>query len=301
MDTKLALRSCSIGACVLLFSALGFSQQAEGGTEAEMNETRGEMDTMPAEGAEQPGEPGLHQHPTPQYDAEDYDGDEYGSNDFDAEYEGPADYDADPYVDPDVEPMTYAEPRSTMRESVFAAGAADDPYRPETVTPMGMSAMVGGGVTGFTEEEPRSFSEVGGGWDARLVIGTRTIIAGELAYLGSSRDVAALGLDESAFLQGHGGEAAARLNLLPGLFQPYLLAGAGFTRYTLTNEDFNTSSIDDSATVAHFPLGVGAALRYEGFVADARGVFRPTVEGDMFSDDSEMHTWGANLSLGAEF
>src|SRR5690606_32492034 len=103
----------------------------------------------------------------------------------------------------------------------------------------------------------------------------RSIIAAELAYIGSSRDVTALGLDNNAFLQSHGGELAGRLNLLPGLIQPYILAGVGFTRYDLSNEDFNTSSISSTETVAHFPLGAGAALRYEGFVVDARGTFRP--------------------------
>lgn len=295
MDTKVALRSCSIGACVLIVPALALAQPDE----AEMGETQGEtgsseMESTPPEGSPAPADPGLNQQPSSQYDAEG----RYSPNEPVAEYGSPADQSRDPYLDPDPEPMT--DRRSGTREAVFAE-TADDPYRPNTITPVGMSATVGGGVTGFTQEEARNFSEVGGGWDARLVIGTRTMIAGELAYIGSSRDVVALGLDDSAFLQGHGGEAAARLNLLPGIFQPYLLAGAGFTRYSLTNEDFNTSSIEDSATVAHFPLGVGAALRYNGFVADARGVFRPTVEGNMFSDDSEMHTWGANLSLGAEF
>lgn len=188
----------------------------------------------------------------------------------------------------------------TGRQAVFM-GDAQDSHRPDTASSLGMSATLGGGVSGFTDQRVTDFTEVGGNWDARLAIGTRNIIAAELAYIGSSRDVAALGLDTNAFLQSHGGEVAGRLNLLPGVFQPYVLAGVGFTRYDLTNEDFNTSSISSSETVAHFPLGAGAALRYEGFIVDARGTFRPAVEGNLFSEESEMHTWGANLSLGAEF
>ena len=44
-----------------------------------------------------------------------------------------------------------------------------------------------------------------------------------------------------------------------------------------------------------------AALRYQGSVADARGVLRPAISGDLFSEDATMHTWGASLSVGTEF
>src|SRR5690606_27338644 len=176
-----------------------------------------------------------------------------------------------------------------------------DSYRTETFTPAGMSATVGGGVTGFTDKNARQFTGTGGAWNVRLVFGTRTILGAELAYIGSGQDISALGLDNDAFLQSHGGEVAARLHLLPGLIQPYVLAGAGFTRYLLTNADANTSSVDDADNVIQFPLGVGAALHYERFVADVRGVFRPVTSGDLFTEEAAMHTWGANLSLVTEF
>src|SRR5690606_34402597 len=113
--------------------------------------------------------------------------------------EAPTQYDTDVYIDP-ADPA-YVDPADpTYTDPAFTTGqTTDDASRPNTLTPFGMSATGGGGVTGFTDEEARDFSEVGGGWDARFVLGTRTPVAGEVAYLGSSRSVSALGLDDSAF------------------------------------------------------------------------------------------------------
>ena len=189
---------------------------------------------------------------------------------------------------------------SILRQSVFEDSMID-PYRPRTLTPWGMSATVGGGVQGFTGKQARNFTDTGVGWNARFVFGTRSIVGAELAYVGSSQDIYTLGLDKSAFLQSHGGELAARLNFLPGMVQPFVFAGAGVTRYLLSNEDVNTSSIDSRDTVVDFPLGVGTDLRYEGFLVDARGTFRPTVGDNLFDGSGQMHTWGANLAIGSEF
>lgn len=278
MNKKLIPRA--LGSFVLLIPAVALADPSDG------SRTVADNDDMI-----------VHEGPEGPHGGVAEDNDQYGSRDFDADYNANATDEEGVYS-----PHNAAEGRQVgMRESVFGDNMNKDLYRPDTLIAPGMSATLGGGVSGFTQEEPREFSDIGAGWDARFTVGTRSIIAGEIAYIGTSRDVTALGLDSSAFLQSHGGEVDARLNLLPGMIQPYILAGAGFTYYQLTNEDFNTSSIADSETVAHFPLGVGAALRYEGFVVDARGVYRPTLQGDLFSEDTQMNTWGANLNLGTEF
>lgn len=190
---------------------------------------------------------------------------------------------------------------SPVRPSVFAADAAQ-PRRPTLVTPIGMSATLGGGLTGFTASRAREFSDVGGGWNARLVVGTRSMIAGEVAYIGSVQDINAIGLDPGAQLLANGGEVLGRVNFLPGMFQPYVLAGAGYVNYNVVNNDFNTSSINNSDNLVQFPIGAGMAFRYEGLVVDARGTFRPTVEGDLFANgENGMQSWGTNLSAGFEF
>lgn len=181
-------------------------------------------------------------------------------------------------------------------------GGDIDPYEPDLMTDYGMGVAVGGGVTGLIDENARDHTDVGGSWDARFIFGTRSIVAGEIAYLGTGQSVDALGLDGDTALVGNGAEASAHLNFLPGMWQPYLLAGVGYTHYELVGDDFNTSSVADDDDVAHFPLGAGLAFRYQGFMADARGVVRPVAGDEMFSaSGGSLNTWGANLSAGAEF
>lgn len=195
--------------------------------------------------------------------------------------------------------LASAQERRIIRESVFIADAPD-PHRPTLRTPFGMSIMVGGGITDFTGETARDFTNLAGAWNARLTLGTRTFLGIELAYVGSSQDVEALGLDDSGFLLANGFEGIVKVNLLPGMWQPYVFGGAGWTRYTISNDDFNTSALEDSDNVATFPVGGGVGFRYEGLVVDARGTFKPTADDELFGDGA-MHTWGANLNVGWEF
>lgn len=189
-----------------------------------------------------------------------------------------------------------------VTERALIDTGGEEAYAPDFITSVGMSVTGGGGVTGFTDGAARDYSGVGGSWNARFAVGTRSILAGEIAYLGTGQDINALGLDNQANLMSNGGELAARLNILPGIVQPYLLAGVGYAHYELVGEDFNTSSVESSDDVAYFPLATGVAFRYEGFIADARGSFRPVASGSMFDDGGgELHSWNANLNAGVEF
>ena len=178
----------------------------------------------------------------------------------------------------------------------------DDAEKPRLMTGIGTSVTVGAAAVGFLDDFGRDVTDIGGGWDARVVVGTRNIIAGEAAYMGSVQNVQALGLDGGALLVGNGAEGAVRINFLPGLLQPYLIAGIGFTHYEVSNEDFNTSNVHDSDNSVHFPLGGGLAFRYDGLVLDARGVIRPQGEADLVENgDTTMTAWSGNLSGGWEF
>lgn len=186
-----------------------------------------------------------------------------------------------------------------VRPSVFRPNAPE-PHSSNLVTAIGISASLGGSVNGFTGSAARAYTATGGGWNARLTVGTRSFIAGEVAYVGTIQDVDAIGLDDGAQLLSNGGEALARLNLLPGLVQPYVVGGGAIVNYRLVNDDFNTSSIDGADTMVQFPVGAGVAFRYEGLVIDGRGTYRPVIDDDMFAQDT-MATWSANLSGGFEF
>jgi hypothetical protein len=174
--------------------------------------------------------------------------------------------------------------------------------RPEIVTGIGLGLTIGGGVTGFIDDDVQGATQVGGAWDARLTIGTRSLLAAEIGYLGGAQSIDALGLDNDAVLLTNGAEAALRLNILAGIVQPYILAGGGWTHFRLVNSDFNTSAIEDSDNAAHFPLGGGLGVRYEGLLIDARGVVRPVVDDELFAEQGAgMHSWEAKMSAGAEF
>jgi opacity protein-like surface antigen len=171
------------------------------------------------------------------------------------------------------------------------------------MTDIGVGVILGGGVQGFIESDARDFTDVGGAWGLRLALGTDLPVGAEIGYLGAAQNITALGLDQGAFLLTNGAEAAARINFLTGMVQPYALAGAGWTNFRVTNEDFNTSSIASDDNIVHFPVGLGLAGRLaEGLMLDARGVVRAAPSGDLFAeDDGNMHTWGVNLSAGYEF
>jgi hypothetical protein len=195
--------------------------------------------------------------------------------------------------------LSLAQERRIVRESVFIADRPD-PYRPTLTTPYGLAILVGGGITDFSGSTAQGFTDPAGMWRAAINLGTRTFLGFELAYVGSSQDVQALGLDQSGFLLQNGGEGLVKLNLLPGMWQPYVYGGAGWSHYSISNEDFNTSAVEDTDNVATFPIGGGLGFRYEGLVVDGRGQYKFAVDNELFGDGS-MNTWGANLNVGWEF
>lgn len=184
----------------------------------------------------------------------------------------------------------------------------DDSYQmPSLISEHGMSAMIGGGVFGFTDEDTTDFIDVGGAWEARFAFGTREMIGTEVAYTGSAQDIDAAGLDGDAVLVSTGLEANARINVFGRrAWQPYAVAGVGWRRYDVTNDDFNTSSVANDDNTLEIPLGVGVAYRMNQFVLDVRGTFRPTLDNDLIADTpdepgTELHNWAATARVGFEF
>lgn len=262
------------GACALALAQPALAQEMETEVETEPGETEAEVEIQPGETeAEIEMEPG----------------------------ETEADVDVEPDVQVQVQPMPPPAP-VVVTPAPAPVIVEEDDGEPDLVTPFGVALSLGGGVRGFTEEDARDVIDEGGAWDARVLFGSRSIIALEAAYVGSASDVVALGLDPDATLMQNGVEGALRLNILTGMWQPYVLAGAGWSRYTVTNEDFNTSSVESEDDVAQFPLGAGVAFRYEGLVLDARGVYRPTASAELVpDDDGNMPSWAADLTAGIEF
>lgn len=193
------------------------------------------------------------------------------------------------------------------------------PGDPDVPSGFGNALMIGGGsmdrVTGDGSGRPTS---TGGSWLARYVLGTRSILAGELAYLGSAVPVDASATDGSgdATLLSNGGEVDLRVQVpIPVsaddavALAPFVVGGFGLLGHGVVG---NGGGIDDNTSLgdrltAHLPIGAGLAVMTRGFIADARVSYRPTLGGDnpVFNSrtafDNSMNGLAITGSLGVEF
>jgi len=179
-------------------------------------------------------------------------------------------------------------------------------------TPMGTNIAVGGGVEDFLDDEVESQSDVAGSWGARVVIGSRSAIAGEVEYIGAAQQIDALGVASDAALVRNGVTANLRLGLPftngPWAVTPYALGGLGWSRFDLINEGRNTSSIRNEDDVFTIPVGAGISAGYNRFTMDARYAFYPTFDDELLRTptgstdrDAGLDHWNINLMLGYEF
>lgn len=187
-----------------------------------------------------------------------------------------------------------------------AAWDRDRPGGPGTGLGLGLEA--GGGVLAYTRGQLANLTQTGGGWALRLIIGTRSYLAGEVAYVGSANTIGLGGLTTSAQLIGTGLEGALRLQLPVwlgergrGLVLPYILAGVGWSRYDVLDSNNNFNSGTNGLTV---PLGGGLILGYRHLLFDARAQYRlgyynnPLRLGD---DTSGTDNWSLTFHVGYEF
>ncbi len=213
----------------------------------------------------------------------------------------------DPTMVPQPQPIVIEPPAVQPVLTPPPAPLPEEPRR----GPLGIASIhVGGGVANFTRDEIRDLTDVGGYWDARVVLGTRSIIGVEASYVGAAQNIEALGLDSDATLIRNGVEGALRLNLPFNprgsvLVEPYAFGGAGWSRYNLVNEDFNTSNVRDEDDVFTVPLGVGLSTGARGFLFDARFTYRPTFGDDLVQNPdgstADLQNWTAGASIGYEF
>lgn len=174
---------------------------------------------------------------------------------------------------------------------------------------IGAALTVGGGLIDFTGDNARDMTSTGGYWNARVITGTRQFVGVEAAYIGSARDVSALGLSNQAMLVGNGVEGALRLNvpIINGrsIVEPFAFAGVGWSRYNITNSNTNTSSLASSDDIMEIPYGGGVSFGYNGFIADARFTYRSTYYNDLMRTPSglagRLDNWSVGGQLGVEF
>jgi hypothetical protein len=174
---------------------------------------------------------------------------------------------------------------------------------------IGISIQGGGGVTDFTGSNARTVTDTGGSWDIRAVFGTRQVLALEAAYVGSARGLTTGSLAANDMnLIGNGLEANLRLNapFLQGmtLLEPFIFVGAGWSHYYVSNDLVNSFTVA-SDNVGTVPMGLGLAVGYRGFLAEARFTYRPTYDDNdmVFTNGANLglDSWNASLMLGYEF
>jgi hypothetical protein len=178
-------------------------------------------------------------------------------------------------------------------------------------TPFGASVTVGGGVMNYTERAPLAVTNPGGLWNARVALGTRSVVGLEAGYLGTAQDIDAAGLDSGAFLVSNGAEGALRINapftFEQGMIAPYAVGGLGWQRFDLVNEGANTSSVEDVDNIMTVPMGVGISTVLSGFDLDARAMYHHTIGSELVGenvyswDSNALNFWSLQAGLGFEF
>ncbi len=201
------------------------------------------------------------------------------------------------------------------------ASRADDPsnvtslawHDSRLASDIGVSAMLGGGVIGFTEKTMRDLttSAVGGLWDLRVTLGSHTPLGLDIGYVGSAANINTLTGAHTGTLVGTTVEGAVRFNVLPhDTWNPYGFVGMGWQRYDVTGGTIrlSDSGMNETDNSIVFPMGVGIAYRdRSGLVLDLRGTFRSNIgyglvlESGTSATYVPMHTWEASAAAGYEF
>ena len=170
------------------------------------------------------------------------------------------------------------------------------------LTPLGEYALLGGGVSDYTDDAVKDRFGVGGSWDLRLGIGSRFYVGGEVAYVGSARG----GERDGADLLSNGAEAVVRVQYPYAtgqwLVEPFAFGGIGWDRVTLRDAAPGLKDEDDVGVV---PVGAGLTVGYGRFLLDARFTYRASFDEDLAlavgEEPADLEQWGVSAALGYEF
>lgn len=220
-----------------------------------------------------------------------------------------------PVTDPPAGRMYQSEEERRFDEQRAREDLYRTPYEPTPAAPpryflnMGASILLGGGVTNYAHSGMSDVSGLGGGWNAKLALGTHRFLALEAAYLGTASRIDALGLDGGATLVSNGVQGNLRFNLTRTWFQPYLFGGAAYKHYSLTNTDVNNSAVNDSDNVFEVPVGVGLAIRLgDHFVIEPRADYRFAFDDELLTSfdadgdaNGDLGNWNISTNIGVDF
>ena len=201
-----------------------------------------------------------------------------------------------------VQPVDAPPPRVVFLPMATVVERGEFGYTPRP----GIALMAGGGAVDFVGGDIKAATRMGGFWNVRALIGSRSLIGIEAAYLGTAQGIQAEGLGSDARLLSNGVEGALRLNAPLGigrfLLEPFGFAGAGWSRYNIVNSDSQSVSFRSSDDVITVPVGGGLSLGYAGFFVDARYTYRFTYDHNLIvSGDGQLDNWNLGGAIGFEF
>lgn len=157
----------------------------------------------------------------------------------------------------------------------------------QQVQPWELSA--GGGVSDFVQDTASHVTRVGGAWDVRIMYGAWSLVAGELAYVGTANGLAEVmapyALNGSILSSAL--EADLRLQLPDWIeyrpvVRPFVFFGVGVNSFDLVHEAFRNPmaiAASDASFVVPFGGGLEVALP-RGFALEGRYTYR-----GMFDDE----------------
>ena len=228
----------------------------------------------------------------------------------------PSDTTVTPMAEPAPEtvppPATTSTTTTTTEKTVVFLPMVSSSERAEHgYTPtLGLAISAGGGAFSFVGGVIKNQTDTGGSWTVRALIGSRSIVGLEAAYIGSAQSINALGLSNDATLLGNGVTGNLRLNaplaVKKFLVEPYGFVGAGWSHYSINRS--NTISADFKTTddVILMPVGGGLAFGYAGFFVDARYEYRFSFDNDLVvvpaaGVNRGQDNWTAGGTVGFEF
>jgi hypothetical protein len=172
----------------------------------------------------------------------------------------------------------------------------------ELLTPLGAYVLFGGGVTDFTKSAVRDRFDVGGTWDLRVGIGSRSYVGAEAAYVGSALNAIGSGSD----LVANGAEGVLRLQYPYAagswLVEPFAFGGIGWSHLSLRDAGPGLKDSDDVGVV---PFGGGLTVGYERLMFDARFTYRTRFDEDLAlgvnESPADLEQWAVSASIGYQF
>ena len=199
-----------------------------------------------------------------------------------------------------------------MADPMSGEVASNNPFVP--ASRIGIAVGLGGGVSSFTTSEMSNAVDTGATWEVRSTIGTRLFLAGEVAYVGSRRNLNLNGVTgvsgETPHVFSHGLEGAVRgqYPFFTGGFmiEPFAFGGFGWTHYGVdasvaTGSQLQTTS-DDVLVV---PFGAGVTAGWHNVLLEARFTWRQTFNEDLLKKSdgtiASLSNWSAGATIGYEF